>query len=85
MGFRIIYIKIIRKIGLLTLILMQIPDRQLKSGVIREPLALSKTDLILIDTKEKLETLRDTLCSVEEFAVDLEVLKFYIYFTVIIT
>ncbi|VDN53439.1 unnamed protein product, partial [Dracunculus medinensis] len=51
---------------------LKIPDRQLKSGVIREPLALSKTDLILIDTKEKLETLRDTLCSVEEFAVDLE-------------
>lgn len=48
------------------------PDEQLKSATPKKFKTLSETKLTIVDTKEKLEALRDTLNNVKEFSVDLE-------------
>ncbi|UMM17804.1 hypothetical protein L5515_014172 [Caenorhabditis briggsae] len=50
----------------------KVPEKQLKSVTPQKFKTLTETPLTIVDTKEKLESLRDKLNSVEEFSVDLE-------------
>ncbi|KAK6104960.1 3'-5' exonuclease family protein [Brugia pahangi] len=50
----------------------KIPARQLTIGVVEPLKALSDTELVYVDTLEKLRSLRDVLNKEQEFSVDLE-------------
>ncbi|KAF1765544.1 hypothetical protein GCK72_005496 [Caenorhabditis remanei] len=50
----------------------KLPESQLESAEPKKFNALKNTQLTMVDTKEKLEALKDTLNSVTEFSVDLE-------------
>ncbi|CAI2342527.1 unnamed protein product [Caenorhabditis sp. 36 PRJEB53466] len=49
-----------------------VAEKQLKSATPKKYKPLKDTELTMVDTKERLEALKDTLNSVEEFAVDVE-------------